>query len=510
MPTLSPPLWRRTFKRVTFVSSLSLTSALLGYYSYDPGFRREVEFWRQVSPIAFRYLIYTVRGLDLSPLHGRYSPRARDICEQLGGLYIKMGQVLSVRPEILPEAYRLEFAKLQDTAPPASFDEVIKPVLEESLGHSVSDLFSYVDPVPLGSASIGQAHAATLLDGREVVLKVQYPDAKARFKVDLHCLSTLANWMTPAFSQIMEEFEIQFLTEFDYHNEARNITEIRREVLDATDQWRGLVNLPEVIPEYTTDRVLCMTLVPGEKLETVIRKDWQRRGVDIGPDFKEWLRTQQRHRQEIDTRLRSAASCWLLLLPAWAIRAGLWVWRAWSPSHSDMSSFISTAVRVHGYELFACTLFNGDPHPGNLLVDLNTGKVGLIDYGQCKRMDDKTRLKLARLVVAVADGVPQEEAKAMVEAGIRTARKDERYLSIIARLLFGRIEPYMLDPQFHLDLHKSDQIESLPGDTLMGYRVAMLLRGLALATRHSISVAELWKDEAQKCIERGGRTVFNT
>ncbi|KAF4729004.1 hypothetical protein FOZ62_010321 [Perkinsus olseni] len=495
-------LWR-TFKRVSFVSTGALGSGVAGYYLYDPGFRREVEFWRRVSQIAARYLLYTVRGMDLDPLHQRYSPRARQICEELGGLYIKMGQVLSVRPELLPEAYRLEFAKLQDTARPVPFDDVIKPSLEGSLERPLLDLFSWVDPVPLGSASIGQAHAATLVDGREVVLKVQYPDAKRQFEVDLHCLSTLAAWALPAFSQIMEEFETQFLTEFDYHNEARNITEVRREVLEATDEWRALVNLPEVIPEYTTDKVLCMTLVPGEKLETVIRKDWEKRGVDIGPDFREWLRKQQRDRQVLDSDLG-----WASWLPGWTVRAGLWAWRLWSPPSQDISRFIDTAIRVHGYELFSCSLFNGDPHPGNLLVDLASGKVGLIDYGQCKRMSSDTRLKLAKLVVAVADGAPDEEARAMLEAGIRSSRKDERYLSIMARLLFGRIEPYMLDPQFHIQLHKSDQLESLPGESLMGYRVAMLLRGLALATRHSVSVAELWRDEAQKCIDRDGSALF--
>lgn len=457
------PVWR-TFKRVSLASTATLGCGLVAFYIYDPGFRRGVEFWRRVSPIATQYFIYTLRGLDLDPLHQRYSTRARRICEELGGLYIKMGQVLSVRPELLPEAYCTEFAKLQDTAPPVSFEEIIKPTLERSLGLPIDRLFVRVNPIPLGSASIGQAHAATLVDGREVVLKIQYPDVRRQFEVDLRCLSVLANWALPALSQIMEEFRTQFLTELDYHNEARNITEVRREVLETTDQWRHLVNLPEVIPEYTTDKVLCMTFVPGEKLETVIRKDWQRRGVDIGPDFREWLRQQQRQgRQQVGTSLG-----WVSYLPDWTYRAGLWVWRLSSPPATDMSRFIHTAIRVHGYELFSCSLFNGDPHPGNLLVDLGSGKVGLIDYGQCKRLDNDTRLKLAKLVVAVADGCPEEEARAMLDAGIRSSRKDVRHLSTMARLLFGRIELHMLDPQFHIELHKSDRLETLPGESLMG------------------------------------------
>jgi len=123
--------------------------------------------------------------------------------------------------------------------------------------------------------------------------------------------------------------------------------------------------------------------------------------------------------------------------------------------------------------------------------------VGLIDYGQCKRLAPAPRRAIAELMVKVADDAPTAEVAAAFRAvGVRTQNDSDAFLGQMARLMFGRVTLEMVDPAWHRALHKSDKIVHFPPDLLMVHRVALILRGLGVALRQNLSVAELWRPHA--------------
>jgi predicted unusual protein kinase regulating ubiquinone biosynthesis (AarF/ABC1/UbiB family) len=223
----------------------------------------------------------------------------------LQGLYVKLGQVLSVTAIPIPDAYRNAFRTLQsDVSGWEPFDEIVRPVIEAELGRPVEEIFSHVDPIPCGAASIGQAHKATLrrpqpanggdggsetlLDDEQVVIKVQYPNAKWQVPADIHCIGDflkLCVWFgvveESSARLSYEEFARQFLAELDYERECQNLKAIYQSTLDpeAPYQKRGVV-VPQVFDELCTKQVITMTYLPGPKLQAEAQRQLQRLGID--------------------------------------------------------------------------------------------------------------------------------------------------------------------------------------------------------------------------------------
>ena len=166
-----------------------------------------------------------------------------------------------------------------------------------------------------------------------------------------------------------------------------------------------------------------------------------------------------------------------------------------------MRASLRVLVEVHGFEMFATGLFNADPHPGNLIA-MDDGRVGLIDYGQCKRLASEPRRAIAELMVKVADDAPAAEvAAAFRRVGVRTEKGGDEFLSKLARLMFGRVTLEMLEPKWHRELHRSDKVVHFPPDLLMVHRVALILRGLSVALRYNLAVAEVWRPFAAGLLE---------
>jgi ubiquinone biosynthesis protein len=192
---------------------------------------------------------------------------------ELGPAYVKLGQVLSTRPDLLPEPYIRELERLQDDVGPIPLEEVERTI-EEELGGRLSKLFESFDPEPLGTASLGQVHAAELRGGREVIVKVQRPHVRTALADDLEFFQELATFMSAHTDigaridviGVIQQLERALADELDYRIEARNAATFRKMLAEYP---RLLV--PKVIEAYTTERVLTMERVHGVKVDAVPR-----------------------------------------------------------------------------------------------------------------------------------------------------------------------------------------------------------------------------------------------
>ncbi len=208
---------------------------------------------------------------DLATVEGDTKVKAtafRERLVELGPAYIKLGQVLSTRPDLLPKTYIEELVHLQDDVPPMSFEDVEKTI-EEELKARISKLFESFETEPLGSASLGQVHAAVLRDGRDVVVKVQRPNLREQLAEDLEYFRELATFLTEHTSAgarvdlvgVVQQVERALADELDYRTEARNAAQFRK-VLATFPH----ILIPRVIDAYTTHRVLTTERIRGVKI----------------------------------------------------------------------------------------------------------------------------------------------------------------------------------------------------------------------------------------------------
>jgi ubiquinone biosynthesis protein len=298
--------------------------------------------------------------------------RVRLTIAELGPTFIKLGQILSTRGDLVPANYRAELIKLQDAAPPVPEDQIRAELLEE-LGRPIEDAFKSFDFTPLASASIGQAHAATLLDGTEVVVKLRRPGALALVTEDLRILQDLAQRASRYWDAardydligIAQEFAQTLRTELDYIHEAHNVERIAENFADD-----DTIHIPRVYWELTTARMLTLERIYGCRIT----------------DFA-CIEADGLSRAAIARR-----AAYLLL----------------------------TMILDHGF-------FHADPHPGNVLVEQD-GRIGLIDFGMVGTADAATQGRLLRLVMGIAEQNAGALADVILELGIPSAHVDRNAL----------------------------------------------------------------------------------
>ena len=285
--------------------------------------------------------------------------RLRIALEELGPTFVKLGQVLSTRPDLLPPAYIAELARLQDTVPPSPW-EPVRAQLEAELGAPVEEVFATLDPEPIAAASLAQVHAATLPDGSEVVVKVQRPDIEATINVDLDILADAARLLqtrTPLgelydLPGIVEEFAATLRAELDFYREGHNADRFRANFAD-----EPYLYIPKVYWEYTTRRVLVMERIRGIKIDDIAALDAA--GYD-------------------------------------RYRIGL------------------HAARMVIKEVLEDGFFHADPHPGNFFV-MPGEVIGAMDFGMVGYLSRRTRTDLVRLYVAAI----QLDEEAVVDQLVR-------------------------------------------------------------------------------------------
>lgn len=308
--------------------------------------------------------------------------RLRELLEELGPTFVKFGQLLSTRPDVVPPDIVVELRRLQDDVSPVGFERV-REVVESELELTIEQAFLELDETPLASASIGQVHRAVLPDGRQVAVKVQRPGAREQIESDLALLYQAAKllrervkaleFMDPR--EIVDEFARSIRLELDYAHEARNAEIFRRNF--AGDD--GVV-VPRVMRAYSTLRVLTLEYLEGTKVAD----------LDL-----ESMPAEQR--REIAYRM---ADTWM------------------------------TMVFRHGF-------FHSDPHPANVFV-LPSGALGLVDFGQAGKLTGEDMARATRLFVDAAtenvDAIPRR----LRELGVRYAPEREEELRAELRTLFDR------------------------------------------------------------------------
>lgn len=515
------------------------------YARYDEGTARSVTFWYHAFPVWAQYRAVQWRNRDLAKigvpswtgltlgdadadaayerLHERHALKVRDLVFDMRGFYFKNAQLLSTRDDFVPRQY-LEWCKLtQDQAPtemaPGQAEAIARAKLAEA-GHP--DAFEWWEEEPCGVASIGQVHRARLArryGGKDVVVKVQAPGIERKFRSDIRTCIDFCRLAMPQHVPPLEEIEKQFLTEFDYREEAKNLEEVRRNVMP---RWSKKVEIPAPVRQLCTREVLVMDAIPGVKLVDGIRARFRELAASRGVDPEELERVQKEKIAGGELQPRSAqAEAAATRRANLALRLGDWLWRrpiafltgapyVPSPSLVNVGEVIQTMLDVHADEIFNHGVFNGDPHPGNILL-MPDGRLGLIDYGQVKRVNKGARVAYAKLTLAIL-----AEDKAEVARLLRSAPPEgfggesrDNDVDVAYRLCVfwnDRDTPDVtggLNLQEFIDeMEARDPVRVAPLEMVMIARVSVLLRGVANAFNVRLRVARAWAGYAEDLVRR--------
>ena len=293
----------------------------------------------------------------------RFKKNARRIlntCISLGPVYIKFGQWLSSRADILPQPYLEELSKLQDSVPPVPFDKV-KPVIEQDIG-MIEDKFDSLDRNALSGASLGQVYKA-IKTGQQVIVKVKRPGIEKMVEEDLKVLMKIIpfamKFVDPnlrfSIIPIMKQFVESIHEEMDYSKESENLKKIKKNMMPYEN-----VVIPNIHDDYSTKNILTMEYIPGIKVTNVEALD--KKGID---------------RQKLVI---------------------------------DVHKVFFTMLLRH-------SIFHADPHPGNISVK-DDGTLILYDFGMIGRLNNETRLRLVRLYLALVEKDPSRTVNAMDELGM--------------------------------------------------------------------------------------------
>ena len=274
------------------------------------------------------------------------SVRLRKVLEELGPTFIKLGQILSVRPDLIPIDLCNELSKLQDRVPPFDYGD-IKKQIKESLGSYPEELFSAFNSTPIAAASLGQAHQARLKTGEDVVVKVQRPDIRRTIETDIDILYTLAQLAGRYMADIkvfdpnsiVNEFSKVITKEIDFTHEAHNIDKFCKNFKDSTT-----VRIPKVFWEYTRSKVITTEEIKGIRLN-------------------DYLNQPHSSEEKMTVALNGANA-------------------------------ILQQIFVDGF-------FHADPHPGNIFI-LPDNIVAFVDFGIVGRLDEDSRDAIVSLLIAVS------------------------------------------------------------------------------------------------------------
>ncbi len=377
------------------------------------------------------------------------SERVRRTLEELGPTFIKLGQVLSGRADLLPEEYIRELTKLLDAAPPVPTEQIVA-CIEDELGAPVSELFASFELEPIASASIGQVHRATLPDGQEVVAKVQRPGVERTVTADLDLLARQARFLERRSTrareshlvEIVEELSQALRDELDYTVEGRNADRLRRNLSGDTR-----VVIPQVFWSHSTQRVITMEALEGFKLTDV-----------------------QRLRRE----------------------------------RYDPPAIAEVTVDLYLHQVFVDGFFHADPHPANIMVCHD--KIGLVDFGMVGQLTPTTRKSLGLLLLALLAQDSQAVVRVILRLGAASRGTDPaaverdvqrllmRYYGMPLEVIpIGKVLQEVLTAAFKHQIH-------LPPDLALLVRVVIVLEGVAQSLDPGFNLAEMAKPFGERLL----------
>ncbi len=379
---------------------------------------------------------------SLARQHRWSAEAAYAMATRLEGLPIKVCQFLGARADVLPEEYVEVLSRLQDKVParPAS---VMRGVVERELRRPIADVFTTFDDVPIASASLAQVHRARLRDGRDVAVKIQYPEIAHLVATDIRNFA----FLVAVLARIEPNFDFRVLVdevtklvplELDFLNEAANA-----ERMAACLAARSDVYVPPVVHEHSTGRVLVSEFAPGVRLTDVAGM------TAMGVDPKDVARR--------------------------------------------VSEIFTEMILVHGF-------FHGDPHPGNILVQPGPRLV-LLDFGLAKALPADFREAIVRLTMAIMSGHPRDVAAGFRALGFRTKTDSDESLALLGEAFLGfalkngiaYANPAMVD-KFNDELPKAmraNPLVEVPGDILLVGRVMGLLSGIGKQLGSEVDPATL-------------------
>ncbi|HZQ66707.1 MAG TPA: AarF/UbiB family protein [Gaiellaceae bacterium] len=361
---------QRSLGRISEIAQVAVRHGF-GYFLETHRLTDLLPWPRSVTPILEAGPTRTARGQHL-----------REMLDELGPTFVKFGQLLSTRPDIVPPDIIAELRALQDDVTPFPLAEVERTIREE-LELPIDKLFLEFDPTPMAAASIGQVHRAVLPNGRPAAVKVQRPEAPRQIEADLALLyqaARIAKERVRALDfidarELVDEFARSIRHELDYRQEARNAQSFHRNFAG-----HAHVRIPRVYWSYTRQRVLTLELLDGVQM------------ADVQADG-----------YTLDERRRLA----YLMTEAWM-----------------------TMIFRHGF-------FHGDPHPANILV-LGPDRIGLVDFGQAGKLSDDDMSKLTGLFIDAAEENVDALARRLADLGVRYDRAREPQLTADIRELYYR------------------------------------------------------------------------
>jgi len=288
--------------------------------------------------------------------------KIRQALEELSGTFIKLGQLLSLRPDLIPKEYSEEFANLQDNVKPFHYT-IAKHIIEKELNKPFREIFETFDKKPLASASIGQVHKAKLVSGEVVAVKVQRPKIKGAFEADIDILYHLAHLVERHMpelqhynpTEIVKEFERYTTNELDYIKEAKNIDFFYNNFKDDKR-----IKVPKVFWDYTTKKVLTMEFIEGTRITGV-------------KDFKKFKSSKKE-------TLKNIVNVFL------------------------------TQIIEHGF-------FHADPHPGNIFLQ-EKNQIALLDFGIVGMLDKELSMGIENMLIAFVEGDRNLLADTFIEIGL--------------------------------------------------------------------------------------------
>ena len=370
---------------------------------------------------------------------------ARDL-EKLGPTFVKLGQVLSTRPDLLPPAYIEALTRLQDDVKPFPFADVQR-IVEEELGARLSKAFSVFEEKPIAAASLGQVHRAALRDGRIVAVKVQRPDITKTVAGDLEALEEIAQFLTNRTDAarrydlvgMVAEFRLALEAELDYVQEANNLRLIGKNL----EEFQVIV-VPQPVEGYTSTRVLTMDYIAGTKVTQISPIV----GIELQRDV-----------------------------------------------------LADTLVRAYLKQIVIDGVFHADPHPGNVFVT-EDGLLALIDLGMIGRLTPQMQDKLLKLLLAISEGRGEEAAEVAITLGEKLPEFNEAGFRRAISTLVGRIGHQSISEfkigRVFLELSTliNDNAMRAPAELTMLGKMLMHLDEVARALDPALNVNE--------CVRRNG------
>ncbi len=402
-----------------------------------------------------------VKEERLRRLHARNARMLRERMVEQRGVFIKIGQFLSSRVDLLPEEYTSELSKLQDQVPPAPFEDIRQRVIEE-LG-PMESVFSSFTETPIASASLGQVHRACLRDGDCIVVKVQYPGIDRIIAADMRTIKVIMRVLRMLYSQvnldvIYAEFSRIVMEELDYLKEGRNAETFARNFAE-----NPRIKIPIVYWPYTTSKVLTLEYLEGIKIT----------------DFP-----------EIDRQMIDRKEVGRLLAEAYA------------------------------QMFFSDGFFHGDPHPGNIFVRPGP-EIIFVDFGMVDRISTPKRLGLRNAFSAIVDRDGLGVVRAMVDMGFIPLTKDIHPLVSLVERLLAKYRDMSLSEFKAMDIDEigDDVLEALqlspsiqiPNDFILFGRVVGMLNGLGSQLDPGTNLIEIAAPFVKRFIhieERSAETIL--